>query len=219
MTPDRKLALSAGVLYLVTIVTSIPAAALEAPLLAGTVDPSAAAWAVALEVLLALSCIGTAVVLYPITRRVSQVGALGFVAARTLEAGIIVTGALSVLALLELNDAGAATGDPAVRLLVSVHDGAFLLGPGLIPAINALCLAPVLFRARLVPRVIPLVGMVGIPLLVASAVATLFGAIDQLSPIAAVAAAPIALWELSLGLWLTIRGFRREAVGRLQPLV
>ncbi|WP_227000895.1 DUF4386 domain-containing protein [Protaetiibacter intestinalis] len=216
MPAHRRLSLAAGLLYLATFAASIPAALLYAPLLAGAArpDPVAARTAALLEVALALSCIGTAVVLAPVVRRVSEVAALGFVAARTLEAGIIVLGVVAVLTLSGVR-ATAAPDDAVAQALVEVHRWAFLLGPGLIPAINALFLAPALFRARFVPRAIPLVGMVGIPLLLASASATVFGVFDQTSPPAALAAAPIALWELGLGLWLSIRGFRADAVERL----
>ncbi len=216
MPSPRTHAAAGGALYLVTIVTSIPAAALKAPLLAGAdADPAAAAWSAVLEVVLALSCIGTAVVMFPVLRRAGEVGALGFVTARTLEAAIIVTGVISVLSMSSLRGAGVASDDAVSLLLVEVHRWAFLLGPGLIPAINALCLAPLLYRARLVPRVIPLVGMIGIPLLLASATATMFGLFTQTSPVAAALAAPIALWELSLGIWLVVKGFRPDALARL----
>ncbi|MFT4283740.1 MAG: DUF4386 domain-containing protein [Protaetiibacter sp.] len=217
MPAHRRLALTAGLLYLATFATSIPAAALYAPLLAGAAhpDPTGIRVAALLEVLLAVTCIGTAVVLAPVVRRVSEVAAFGFAAARTLEASIIVLGVVTVLVLAGARAAGVDADDPLAASLVEAHRWAFLLGPGLIPAVNALFLAPALLRGRLVPRAIPLVGIVGIPLLAASACATLFGAFDQTSPVAAAAAAPIALWELSLGLWLTFRGFRPSAVERL----
>ncbi|MCS0500023.1 DUF4386 domain-containing protein [Protaetiibacter mangrovi] len=217
MPDHRRLSLAAGVLYLLTFVTSIPAAALYVPLLAGGAhpDPSPTATGAVLEIVLAVSCIGTAVVLAPVVRRVSEVAALGFVAARTTEAALILVGVATVLTLSALRVAGAAADDPSAELLVEAHRWAFLLGPGLIPAINALCLAPALYRGRLVPRAIPIVGMIGIPLLLASATATVFGVFEQTSPLAAAAAAPIALWELSLGLWLTFAGFRNTAVDAL----
>ncbi|HBY23000.1 MAG TPA: DUF4386 domain-containing protein, partial [Propionibacteriaceae bacterium] len=80
------------------------------------------------------------------------------------------------------------------------------LGPGLMPAVNALLLGSVLYQARLVPRLIPLLGLIGAPLLAASALGTLFGVLDQVSPVAGLAALPIALWEASVGVWLLVRG-------------
>lgn len=221
MSPYRRLALAAGVLYLVTIATSIPALALKSPYL-GDPAPGASATpalvAALLEVLLALACIATAVVLYPIVRRQSETAALCFVAARTLEGAMVFAGVLALLSVVTIRRDGAAgAGSPAPidAALVALHDWAFLLGPGLIPAVNAVCLGYVLYRSALVPRIIPAIGLAGVPLLVASAAATMFGAIDQVSPVAALAALPIAVWELSLGVWLVVKGFRPEAVVRL----
>lgn len=213
-TPQRAARIAGG-LYLLTVVTSIPALALKEPVLTdpGTIasagGATALAWAALLEVILAAACVGTAVVLYPIARRQSETAALGFVAARTLEAGLVLTGVIAVLALARVPDSATAP------LIVAIHDWAFLLGPGLIPAANALCLGYLLYRSRLVPRIIPAVGLLGAPVLIASATATIFGIADQVSALAGLAALPIALWEISLGLWLVVKGFRPEPLARL----
>ena len=211
MSHTRRLAFVAGALYLLTVVTSIPALALKAPVLA---DPATAAtgatalqWAAALEMVLALACIGTAVALFPVVRRVDEATALGFVGSRTLEAAIIVMG---VLAMLSVTVAG-----PAAQALVSMHDWAFLLGPGTLPAVNALLLAPLLLRAGLVPRIIPILGLIGAPLLLAAAVGILFGVIDQVSAAGFLSAVLIAAWEIALGFWLLLKGFNTDAVERL----
>lgn len=208
MSSDRRLALVAGILYLVTFATSIPALALKAPFLAGIADDAFVPLAATLEVALAIACVGTAVALFPIVRRSNEALALGFVASRTVEAGLVLLG---VAALLALRSTGGVTDGAAGGSLVVLHDQAFLLGPGLLPAANALLLGTALFRARLVPRVIPLVGLIGAPLLLASALATLFGVLDQVSPIAGLLALPIAVWEFSIGVWLTMRGVRSPA--------
>ena len=211
MSHTRRLAFVAGFLYLLTVVTSIPALALKDPVLA---DPATAAagatalhWAAGLEMVLALACIGTAVALFPVVRRVDEATALGFVGSRTLEAAIIVMG---VLAMLSVTVAG-----PAAEALVGMHDWAFLVGPGTLPAVNALLLAPLLLRAGLVPRIIPIVGLIGAPLLLAGSVGILFGVIDQVSAAGFLAAVLIAGWEIALGFWLLLKGFNTEAVDRL----
>ena len=225
MTPTRRTALLAGGLYLLTFATSIPALVLKGPALhdpefvLGVGRASGVLWAGMLELVLAVACVGTAVVLFGVARRQSEAAALGFVAARVLEAVLIVVGVLSLLTVVTLRDVAGA-GDAAAlvaigRALIALHDWTFLLGPGLIPAINALCLGYVLYRAALVPRAIPAMGLVGAPLLVASAVATTSGVFDPVSVWAAVAALPIAAWELSLGVWLLLRGFRSEGLARL----
>ena len=211
MSHTRRLAFIAGALYLLTVVTSIPALALKDPVLA---DPATAAagatalhWAAGLEMVLALACIGTAVALFPVVRRVDEATALGFVGSRTLEAAIIVMG---VLAMLSVTVAG-----PAAQALVGMHDWAFLLGPGTLPAVNALLLAPLLLRAGLVPRIIPILGLIGAPLLLGAAVGILFGVIDQVSAAGFLSAVLIAAWEIALGFWLLLKGFNTEAVDRL----
>jgi Domain of unknown function (DUF4386) len=227
MSPTRKVALIAGALYLVTFVTSIPALLLKRPVLsdphfmASSGGDIAVLGAGVLEMVLALACIGTAVVLFPIARRYSETAAVGFVGTRVLEAGIIVIGVVSLLSAVAVRQdlAGAAGADAASLLatgtaLVAIHDWAFLLGPGLMPAVNAALLGYVLYRSELVPRAIPLIGLIGAPLLAASAIATVFGVIDQVSALSGIAALPIACWELSLGLWLVVRGFRPQAARR-----
>jgi hypothetical protein len=216
----RKAALVAGILYLITIVASIPALVLKGPVLnnidfiLGNGSTTRVVWAGFLDVVAALACIGTAVVLYPVAKRQSEVAALGFVAARVLEATIIVIGVVSLLSIVTVRQdlTGAAGVDTASllttgRSLLAVHDWTFLLGPGLVPGINALCLGFVMYRSRLVPRIIPIVGLIGAPILFASATATIVGIYDQVSPLSAIAAVPVGLWELSLGVWLVLKGF------------
>ena len=223
--PTRRTALLAGVLYLLTFASSIPALLLLGPVLddpryvLGPGADSRVLLGAALDVTNALACIGTAVVLVPVVRRRHEALALGFLASRVLEAAIILTGVLSVLAVVTLRqDLGGATGPDAdalvvvARALVAVRDWTFLLGPGLAVA-NALLLGTALYRSRLVPRVIPLLGLVGAPLLLASNTATFFGLNDQLSPLSALAVVGIFLWELSLGVHLVARGFRTPAAG------
>ena len=211
MLTPRNTAMIVGILYLLTFATSIPALILKTPALEGTSDGGLSA-AILLELLLAVSCVGTAVVLYPLTRRVSEIGAIGFVMSRTIEGALIGVGAVALLALTIVDRSGDTNARP---VLVALHDATFLIGPGFMPAINAILLGSVLYRARLVPRFIPVIGLIGAPLLAASATATLFGVFDQVSPLAGVAALPIGLWEFLIGAWLIIRGFSAPAVAAL----
>ncbi len=204
MNQQRKLTMTAGLLYLATFATSIPALALKTPFLEHGTHSAQATWAAALEIVLALCCVGTAVTLYPVLRSRNEALSLGFVASRTLEAALVVLGVVALLALVSLP----AEGGAGRIALVEVHRWAFLIGPGFMPAVNAGLLATVLLRHRLVPRAIPLIGLFGAPLLAASATATLFGVLDQVSALAGLAALPIAAWEFSIGVWLTVRGVR-----------
>jgi hypothetical protein len=224
MDSMRKTALVAGALYLVTFATSIPTLALYGALknpdyIVGPGPDTGVLWGGLLEVILALSCIGTAVTLFPVVRRQNEAAALGFVAARGLEAAVIFVGVVSVLSVVTLRQdlAGAPRADAASMAitgtsLVAIHDWTFVLGQSLIAGVNALLLGSLMYRSGLVPRVIPVLGLIGAPVLIASAAATMFGIYDQISPVALVAALPVALWELSLGVWLVVRGFKPSPI-------
>jgi hypothetical protein len=221
-TNARKVALAGGIAYLVTFVASIPQLTLFADVIddpAGFISNpgsnAAVLWGSWLEVITAAACIGTAVALYPVTRRVSRTAAIGFVTSRVVEAALILVGVLSLLSVVTLKgDLAGATGAQAEALattgeaLVTMRQWTFLLGPGLIPGINALFLGYVMYRSRLVPRIIPTIGLVGAPLILMSATATIFGGWDQVSTMGALCALPIAVWEFSLGVWLTVKGFK-----------
>jgi hypothetical protein len=220
MTSTRKTALVAGVFYLITFV-SIPTLALYGPLknhrdwILGSGSHTGVLVGGFLEVIVALAGIGTAVTLYPVVKRQNEGVALGFVTARVLEAAMIFTGVVSLLSLVTLRQdlggtAGAAGANAAALVTtgashVAIYNWTFLLGQSLMPGINALLLGSLLYRSRLVPRVIPVLGLIGAPLLICTVIATLFGGIKLGSP--ELAALPIAAWELSLGVWLVIKGF------------
>ncbi|HUA40498.1 MAG TPA: DUF4386 domain-containing protein [Streptosporangiaceae bacterium] len=221
----RTRARVAGICYLITVAGSIPALALERPVLsrAGFVLSNSADTRLVLggvlDLLTAVACVGTAVALYPLLRQRHPGLALGFVTSRVIEAATIVISVVAILSLVTLHEAAAgATGAERASLLVSgkllvaLHSWTFLLGPGLMPAINALLLGTVMFRTGLVPRIIAVIGLVGAPLLIASATATILGVYGQVSAPAGLAALPVAAWELSLGLWLTIKGLQAKAV-------
>jgi hypothetical protein len=224
MSSTRKTALIAGVFYLITFV-SIPTLALYGPVknhrdwILGSGGHTAVLVGGFLEVIVALAGIGTAVTLYPVIKRQNEGVALGFAAARVLEAGMIFTGVISLLSLVTLRqDLGTAAGANAAALVataashVAIYKWTFLLGQSFMPGINALLLGSLLYRSRLVPRVIPVMGLIGAPLLIAAVFATLFGGIEQGSSWAVLAAVPVAAWELSLGVWLVVKGFKSSPI-------
>jgi hypothetical protein len=223
----RRTSRAAGILYLVTFV-SVPTLIVFQPVrdgadfVLGAGSDTGVLWGSFSEVVVALAGIGTAVVLFPVTRRVSETAALGFVASRVMEGTLIVVGVVNMLTLLTLRTdvAGTEGADPGSLVIaghtsVAAYDWTFLLSQSLMPVFNALCLGYVLYRSGLVPRILPTIGLVGAPLLLASDIAIFFGVIDRVSPVAAVAFIPIAVWELSLGVYLTVKGFRPAAVAAL----
>jgi hypothetical protein len=222
MDSMRKTALVAGVLYLITFISSIPAVFLLDPVLSnpnyivGAGADTQVIGGAFLDLVNAIASIGTAVALFSVVRRQNEGFALGFVTARMFEAAVIVVGVVSILAVVTLRQAGATGADAAslvttARALVAIRDWTFLLGPSLIPGVNALLLGYLMYRSRLVPRLIPTLGLIGGPLLISSAVGTMFGVNDAVSVWSGVALLPIFLWELFLGLWMTFKGFQRSA--------
>jgi hypothetical protein len=223
--PLRRTAFLGGALYLITFIASIPAILVLDPVLS---DPSYVLGSGAdarvlfgglLDVVNALACIGTAVVLFPVLKRQNETLALGFVTSRVLEAAIICTGVVSLLAVVTLRqDLAGAPGTDADSLvtvgaaLVAIRDWTFLLGPGVMAAVNALLLGTLMYRSGLVPRAIPLMGLIGAPLLLSAQLGMVFGVNDQVSLWSAIALAPIFFWELSLGVWLVVKGFRPSPI-------
>jgi len=222
MDSMRKTALIAGVLYLITFISSIPAVFLLEPVLSnpnyivGAGADTQVIGGAFLDLVNAIASIGTAVALFAVVRRQNEGFALGFVTARMFEAAVIVVGVVSILSVVTLRQAGATGADAASlvttgRALVAIRDWTFLLGPSLVPGVNALLLGYLMYRSRLVPRLIPTLGLIGGPLLISSAVGTMFGVNDAVSLWSGVALLPIFFWELSLGLWMTFKGFQRSA--------
>lgn len=222
MDPTRKTALVAGIFYLITFLAGIPSVFLLDPVLSnpqyvvGAGADGQVTFGALLDVINALACIGTAVALYSVVKRQHQGFALGFVTTRMVEAAVILIGVVSLLAVLTLRQEGPAGADPgsmvvAGRSLVAVRDWTFLLGPGLMPVFNAWLLGTLMYRSGLVPRLIPTLGLIGAPLLLSSTVGTMFGVNHTTSAWTGVATAPIFIWELALGLWMTFKGFNRSA--------
>ncbi|RAN69508.1 hypothetical protein B5P43_35970 [Bacillus sp. SRB_336] len=221
MPPMRRISLTAGILYVLTFV-SIPTLALYQSVKAdagafvlGAGSTTGVQWGALSEVIVGLAGIGTAVVLYPVAKRVSQTAALGFVAARLVETCLIFVSVVSLLSIITLRNevAGTAGTDSAALVtmshsLVATYNWTFLLSQSLMPVACDLFLGYVLYKSALVPRIFPVIAFIGAPLLLASDIAVFFGAYPQVSPLSALAALPVAVFELSLGIWLIAKGFK-----------
>jgi len=212
----RKISLAAGVLYLLTFV-SIPTVALYAPIrdpnyIIGPGPDTPVIFGGILEIIVALACIGTAVALHPVVKRQNEAFSLGFIGARILEAGTIFAGVVSLMTMVTIRQSGA--GEEALitgQALVAMYDW-FHLGQNLIPAVNAVLLGTLLYQARLVPRILPLLGFIAAPLLVANTVLLMFGNSGPLLTLTTLGVLPIATWEFSLGVWLVVKGFKPTAL-------
>jgi hypothetical protein len=221
MASSRKISLAAGILYLLTFV-SMPigflySAVLKDPnYIVGTGTDTAVIIGGILEIIVALAGIGTAVVLFPILKYQNEGVALGFVGTRVLEASTIFADVVCLMAIVTLRRAGAGV-DALVtgKALVALY-GLFRLGQNLMPAVNDLLLGSLLYQSRLVPRVLPVLGFIGAPLLIANTIVVMFGITSgPIYVLTGIGVLPIALFEFSLGVWLVAKGFNPSALNSL----
>ena len=221
MDRAQRLARLAGWFFIATFVTAIAGDVLYGPVLdhpryvIGAGADSRIAWGAIVEMFLIVTNIGTAVALFPVLKRQSEAGALGYVTARLVECTFIAIGIVAVLAVVTLRQEGGADEGAllaAAQSLVAVKDATFLLGPGFVVGLgNGLLLGWLMYASGLVPRRMALLGLIGGPL------AFLSGVLVLLDVIEAGSAAQFAMtileiaWEASLGIYLVWKGFRRDA--------
>jgi hypothetical protein len=218
MDPARRSAFFGGLFYLITFASSIPAVFLLRPVIndshyiisAGA--DTQVVWGTILDLVNALTAVGSAVALYPVMKRQSQSMALGFVSTRLFEAAVVAIGVVSLLTIVSLRQPHA-TGSEASTLamtghaLVAAYNWVFLIGPNLMPAVNGVLLGTLMYKSGLVPKAIPLMGLVGGPLLLMVTIASMVG-ITHHGSAWWVVAAPIVVWEFSLGCYLLVKGFK-----------
>jgi hypothetical protein len=221
MDPMRRISLWTGIFFIITYITSIPALLLfnsvldDANYIVGAGNDNRLLVGVVLELILIIANIATAVVLFPVLKRQSEILAHGFVAARIMESAFIAVGILSILAIVTLRQdvAGTASADAgslviAGQSLVAIKDASFLLGPGFVVGVgNGLILGYLMLRSRLVPRPMAILGLIGGALICVAGIAMAVGVLELGSPLQMLASAPEFFWELSLGIWLIVKGF------------
>jgi hypothetical protein len=217
MYSDRKAARIFGALFILTFITSIAGLLLYGPVLDdkdyvlnGSADGRIALGALC-EILLVITNIGTAVVLFPIARRYSETLALSWVASRIVESTIIAVGAICLLSIVTLHQESA--GDSGALLvqaesLVAIHDWTFLFGPGFCVGVgNGIILGYLMWKSGLVPRRMAMLGLIGGPLILIRATLILFDVVEP-GDATDVLAVPEILWEAALGLYPLIKGFK-----------
>lgn len=224
----QLLARLTGLFFLLTYATSIPPVltlyvpALSDPafILGGPRDMGLT-WGAILEILLILFNIASAVAIYPVLKRRFPVLSLAFVSARIMESAFIAMGIIAVLALgtlrLHAGDADPAALTVVGQALVAIHDWTFKLGPGVVVGFgNGIILGYMMWKTRLLPRFISILGLIGGPALLAGSAGVMLGYFEFGSTIHGLTVAPEFLWELTLGIWLLVRGFTPSAVTALE---
>lgn len=229
---EQRTARIMGAWFLGTFVFSIPAFFFIEPILnqanyvVGSGEDTRIGVGALLEILLAISGIATAVVIFPIVKRVNESIALGYIASRTVESILILVGVLSLMSVVALRQDFTATGStdgPLVDVasaLVALHEQTRLLGPQFCAGLgNGILLGYLMWRSRLVPRPMVMFGLVGGPLALLAGIGVLLGAWESTSGVPVALTAPEAIWEFSLSVWLLVKGFRPSPILTGTPVI
>ena len=221
---EQRTARIMGAWFLGTFVFSIPAFWFYDPLLndpgyvTGAGQDTRVAAGALLEMCLAVCGIATAVVIFPIAKRVNESVALGYVACRTVESLLILIGVLSLMTVVALRQdlvagAGSAAAIDDARALLAVHDQVGVVGPQLCAGLgNGILLGYLMWRSRLLPRPMVMIGLIGGPLALIAGIGVLLGAWDLHAGLPVALTAPEALWEFSLSIWLLVKGFGESPI-------
>jgi hypothetical protein len=216
-------------LFIGTFVTSIPARLLfvhgvhaswsDMHFVPGATSTANLKLGALLEFGLIVTQLGTAIVIYPLVKRQSEAVSLAYVSARTMESVFAAIGLISIISVVSIAEAlSSAQGAGATALaaqgnsLVHTYQWAFTWGPGLVAGIgNGILLGYLMYRSRLVPPRMALLGLIGGPLLVVSFLLKLTGAYDSGSTADGLLTLPEAAWELALGIYCAWKGFRSSS--------
>ena len=218
-TTFRTTARVIGVLYLAGMAIGIPANLLILSILAG---PDQLATVAGSSMLLAMcvvfwlvTVVGDAahgVLMFPVLKRHSERGAVGYLAARIVDATFIAVMALLILVQIpvaqEYLNAGSAD-TSYLQALSAVFNHAYLYAYefGMIAVgVAGLILCSMFYRAQLVPRLLAVWGLIGYAILLGGSVLQVLG--FNLSSIQAI---PGGLWEVFIGVWLIAKGFNTPA--------
>jgi hypothetical protein len=229
----RRIAKAFGIWFLLTWVFAIAARMLFEPaytnpdFVVGSGSDFRVQLGAVFEFLLLIANIATAVVLYPIAKRHSPIGAMGYVTARVMESVFLMVGLLSLVSLVALReDLAGATGADAAALqatggaLVSVYKFGFLFGPGLVVGFgNGLLLGWLMYSSGLVPRRMAMIGFVGGACIIIAFALVLFGVIETGSPAQALLSFPEMIWEGALPIYCIWKGFRQTTVVSLDDRI
>jgi hypothetical protein len=219
MSGERRISLAFGALYLITFVTSISALILFQPVLddpqgyiAGAGDDNRIYFGVLLELFLIISNLGTALVLIPLLKRQHEILTFSYVAARIMESVFILVGILAVLAVVTLRQDSPDAGVLA-ESFAAIKDWTFKLGPGFVVGIgNGLILGYLMYRSGLMPRGLTWLGMVGGPIQSLVGILVVFDIFDAGAGVQGILTIPEIIWELSLGIYPLIWGFRSSPI-------
>ncbi|MCR2805457.1 DUF4386 domain-containing protein [Paenibacillus soyae] len=228
MRQDRRNATILGIFYILAAATSIIAVLLYGPVLSehwqtAVADGSESRVLIGVvnELLLVVTAVGTAVMLFPYVRHWNEHLALGYLCFRFMEAVFIAIGLVSILGLLQLSSAYASTDladqtqlEPIGMMLQSIYGWTAMLGPNLMLGLNTSLYSYLLYRTGLVPKPLAIFGMVTGGMVFIAGLLQMFGFITPYSAAKGLMALPVGVYEMSLAGWLIAKGYRRESLAK-----
>lgn len=162
-----------------------------------------------LELINAMAVAGIAMLLFPILKKHNEAFALGYFGARIMESALLVIGAVAPLVLIALSNnyisAGAAKDsyfETIGNLLIEAQSVLFQTAM-IVLGLGSLLLCYVLYRSKLVPRLLSIIGFIGYAALLVSGCLTILG-----REIGSVLYVPGAIFEIVFPLWIIVKGFR-----------
>lgn len=219
MHPDKTIAITVGVLFIIATAAGVLSAILVSPIIAGSdflekISASTDSLLISgfSNLVMAICVVAIAVVIFPVLKRANLTLAIGFITVRVIEGVLIIIGTLAMLSLAQISTdyVQVAPGENAAisalgTLMLGMMAQAFAIGTKIIFSLSALILYYLLFTSKLLPRFLTIWGFAGGVLLLVSGVLDVSGVkIEGLEPILV---APIALNEMVMAVWLIIRGF------------
>jgi hypothetical protein len=195
MNTDRTIAVTVGILFLIAAAASILGLLLYDSILNdpqyimhGSINHSQVSWGAILEIITAFAVIGTSVALYPILKRYNETMALACIGFRVVEAALIIIGILCLLTVVTLNLQWSKELNPDIsaylitgKLLVAFHNWTFLYGPNVVLGPSTLMTSYLLYKSKLVPLFVSVLGLVGGPLIFSCGLLVTLGLFDQIS--------------------------------------
>ena len=223
MSTENKIANAVAALFIITMILGMIDAYTVAPILQASLadyySNESQFYIGALSILfMSLGVVGIAILLCPVLEKHNRIIAIAYVCSRVMECLLLITGVIVYFLLLTLSQEFIMAGSPdssyfqtlanvAVETRYSAYHVAMI-----ILSIASIMLCYLLYKTRLIPRIISVVGIIGYALVFVSAPLNLLGMIDTTGT-GGLLYAPGALFELLLlPIWLFIKGFNPVAV-------
>ncbi|HPW61463.1 MAG TPA: DUF4386 domain-containing protein [Cyclobacteriaceae bacterium] len=210
-----------GAFFIAATVTAIIGLKLYDPILlnsdflkTGVINSNQIVLGAIFESLLAISAVGTAIMMFPYLKRFNESWGLGYVCFRLIEVIFILIGILSMISIVTLSQkyisptqSDLTAFQNAANMLKTIHDWTFVFGPHFMLGINTFIYSTIFYKSNLVPKKLSILGITGAVMIFIGAMLELFGIISPFGSEIIVIALPIAFYEMILAGWLIAKGF------------